>query len=76
MIDNQHYSILIENEDFQDIIFKYVGSRDTDSSATNLKLEALWILINLAYGDDDVILKFFFDNKFIEAIKVVMMQSL
>ena len=75
MIDDKHYQILIDNEDFMSVIFKLVECRETNPSATNLKLEALWILINLAYGDDEDILKFVADERFTEAMKIVMLQS-
>ena len=36
---------------------------ETDENATNLKLEALWILINLGYAESDDLEKLFMKNQ-------------
>ena len=52
---------------------------ETDSDKTNLKLEALWILINLSYNDGGDLFKLFDENHnydFVKSMELVMSQSL
>ena len=48
---------------------------ETDENATNLKLEALWILINLGYAESDDLEKLFMKNQnydFVQSITLAM----
>jgi len=72
-ISNSDLLYLVQNSNLIDMLLKILQA-PCDPQVRILKLEAGWILTNIAYGDDEVI-ESFFTPSFIEVFACILQSS-